>query len=122
MKEEIAKVLQKALKEKKVILKKEEIMKLIEIPPSQDMGDFSFPCFFLAGKLKKEPHQIALEIREKIGTPTAVDFDDIQVVGPYVNFFSDRKNMARKVVWEAITQKEKYGRGIIGKKKKELIS
>lgn len=121
MKEEIAKVLLKALKEKEVILKIEEIEKLIEIPPNQDLGDFSFPCFFLVGKLKKEPHQIALEIREKIGTPSAVNFDDIQVVGPYVNFFLDRKDMARKVVWEVITQKEKYGRGIIGKKKKVIV-
>lgn len=118
MKGEVVKVLEKALKEKGIKLSKEEIASRIEIPPNVEMGDYSFPCFSLVEKLKDSPHQIALEIREKIGTPQATEFDDIQVQGPYINFFLDRKDLARKAVFEAITEKKNYGKSKDGRGKK----
>ena len=78
MKELIVKLLQKALKEKKIKLKEEEIEKLLEIPPSVEMGDYAFPCFSFAEKLRREPNQAALEIREKIRDIPVNDLDDIQ--------------------------------------------
>jgi len=121
MKKEVVKLLKKALKEEKIKLKDKEIEDFLEIPPKHDMGDYSFPCFFLAEKLKREPHQIALEIRAKIGTTPIAKFDDIQVTGAYINFFLDRKDIARQVVWDVITKKEKYGLGTIGKGKKVIV-
>ena len=59
------------LLKKEVSLKKSEIEKLIEIPPSFEMGDFAFPCFSLSKQLKKNPNQIAEELKnnvEKIDT------------------------------------------------------
>ena len=47
-KEQIAKILKKALAELNVKLSEDEILKFIEIPPNNEMGDFAFPCFFLA--------------------------------------------------------------------------
>ena len=113
MKQVVVNLLQKALEELGVKLKKEEIEKVIETPPSSDMGDYAFPCFFLASKLKSEPQQIALELRAKIKKFPMTDFDDIQTSGAYVNFILDRKNMARKIVWEAITQKKNFGKSKI---------
>ena len=121
MKEAVIEVLKKALEEKKVRLSKEEIEKRIEIPKSVEMGDYAFPCFFLEEQLRDPPHQIALDLREKIGSPKATDFDDIQVTGPYINFFLDRKDQARKIVWEAITKKKNYGKSKIGNRKKILV-
>ena len=121
MKKVVAKLLKKALKEKGIKLKIEEIGKILEVPLHFEMGDYAFPCFFLAEKLKSEPHQIALEIREKIKKFPLTDFDDIQTSGAYINFFLDRKNMARKVVWEAITKKKNFGKTNFGKKKKIVV-
>ena len=121
MKEQVIKLIKKALKEKRVKLKDEEIEKLLEIPPTADMGDYAFPCFFLAERLKEEPRQIALEIREKIGTPPATDFEDIQTAGPYVNFFFNRKTLAKKLVWEVINQKKDFGKSKVGDKKKIVV-
>ena len=121
MKEQVIKLIKKALKEKRVKLKDEEIEKLLEIPPTADMGDYAFPCFFLAEKLKEEPRQIALQIREKIGTPPATDFEDIQTAGPYVNFFFNRKTLAKKLVWEVINQKKDFGKSKVGDKKKIVV-
>jgi len=121
MKKLVIKLLKKALKEKRIKLKDEEIEKLLEIPPTADMGDYAFPCFFLAEKLKEEPNRIALEIREKIGTPPATDFEDIQTAGPYVNFFFNRKSLAKKLVWEVINKKKDFGKSKIGNKKKIVV-
>ena len=121
MKEVVIKVLRKALKEKKVDLSAEEIGKIIEIPPSPEMGDYSFPCFFLSEKLKDNPHQIAIEIREKIEDYPETDFEDIQTTGPYINFFVNRKSFARQVVWDAITQKKNYGKTETGKGKRIVV-
>ena len=114
-------IIKKALKQIKVDLTKEEIEKLIEVPPKLDMGDYAFPCFFMAEELKMSPHEIALELREKIGNIPVTDLDDVQVVGPYLNFFINRKNLARKVIWETITKKTKYGSCKIGERKKITI-
>ena len=121
MKEAVVKVLKKALKKQKINLKDKEIEDVIEIPPSSEMGDFSFPCFFLAGQLKQNPVQIALELREKIGNHPVMEFEDIQTSGAYINFFLNRKDLARKTVWEILTQKAKYGQMNFGKKKKILV-
>lgn len=115
MKEKVVVVLKKALKEYNIKISPEEIEKLIEIPPSTEMGDYAFPCYFLSQKLKQDPKQIALELRAKITSFNVTDFDDVQTAGPYINFLIDRKALARKVVWEAINQRGKYGQSKIGK-------
>lgn len=116
MKELIINLLQKALKEEKIILKNEEIERLLEIPPSVDLGDFSFPCFSLANKLKRNPNQIALEIRENIGN-LPIELDDIQTSGAYVNFFVNRGDFARRVLSEIKTKNDKFGKVKVGKQK-----
>ncbi len=121
MKKRVVKILKKALKQKNIKLKENEIESLLEIPPFADMGDYAFPCFFLAEKFKQEPSEIALEIREKIGNHPVMDFEDIQTSGAYINFFLNRKNMARKLVWEVLNQKENFGKTNIGKRKKIVV-
>lgn len=120
MKKRIANLLKEILKDKAIKLSGEEIENYIEIPPSSEMGDYSFPCFFLSEKLKEEPHEIALEIREKIGTPPK-DFDDIQTVGGYINFFLNRKDFAKNLINEILKRDVKFGRENIGKGGKILI-
>ena len=121
MKEFVIKVLKKALKEKGVKLRDDEISKVLETPPSYEMGDYAFPCFFLSKKLNEEPNEIALELREEIGNHPISDFDDIQTSGAYINFFLNRKEIARKAVWEIINQKEKFGKINVGKNKKVVM-
>lgn len=125
MKGEVTTILNKALKEKGVDIKKEEIETALEIPPSPEMGDYALPCFFLAKKLntytgvKQNPNQIALDIKDKI--KSSKEFADIQVSGPYLNFFLDRKKMAMSLIKEILSKKEKFGRMDIGKGKKALV-
>jgi arginyl-tRNA synthetase len=120
MKKLVAEILQKALKTQNLDVPLGEIESKVGIPPSNEMGDFSFPCFFLADQLKLNPVQIALNLRENIGNPPE-EFEDIQTAGPYINFFVNRGNMALNLVKEILKQKEKYGSSNIGKGKKSLV-
>jgi arginyl-tRNA synthetase len=121
MKEEVVKILKKPLKEMKADLADEQIMKLIENPPLPELGDYSFPCFSLSEKLKMEPFEIALKLREKIGDFPETEFDDIQTKGPYLNFFVSRKGFAREVVWNIISRKKNFGKSDAGKRKKVVV-
>ncbi len=120
MKELVIKILKKALKEKGVSLKNEEIDRVIETP-IPERGDYAFPCFFLAERFKEEPKQIALELRKKMGNPPVMEFEAIQTIGPYINFFLNRKSLARQTVWDILTQKKNFGKINIGKKKKVVV-
>ena len=54
MKDIIVNLLSKTLNQKP-----EVIEKILEIPPNNEMGDFAFPCFFLAKEFKKSPNEIS---------------------------------------------------------------
>ena len=58
-------------------LSKEELLPLIETPPDSKLGDFAFPCFKIAAKLKKNPREIAEQLRNEIKLPK--EFKEIKV-------------------------------------------
>ncbi len=120
MKEMIEKNLKKALKELDIKLREEEIEKFIEIPKSYELGDYSFPCFFLSEKLKQEPKEIALNLRKAIGTPPSY-FEDVQTSGAYVNFFINKKMFAKNLIQEILRKKEDFGKIGFGKGKTIVV-
>jgi len=91
MKDVIAKLLEKQTK-----LKKEEIENLLEIPPTPELGDFSFPCFKLASVFKKNPVEIAKNLAKEIKPKAGIT--KIEAKGPYINFFVDKKLFAKEVL------------------------
>ncbi|MFH1503261.1 MAG: arginine--tRNA ligase [Candidatus Diapherotrites archaeon] len=109
MKEVIVSLIQDALKKLSVNLPGKEIEKFIEIPPSSEMGDYAFPCFFLAKILKEEPPQIVVELRGKMKNPP-FGLEDIQTRGPYLNFFLDRKILALNLIKKVNLEKENFGK------------
>jgi arginyl-tRNA synthetase len=94
----------------------EEILSSLEIPKDEKLGDFAFPCFSLAKHLKKNPVEIAKDIANKI---KSTDFEKIEAVGPYVNFFVNRKLLSDQVIRKILKEKDKYGS--IKEKEKILI-
>ncbi|MDR1473047.1 MAG: arginine--tRNA ligase [Lactobacillales bacterium] len=84
----------------------EEIKNLLENPKSAVHGDVAFPAFFLAKILRKAPNIIASELAAKI---TADDFEKIEVVGPYINFFMNKKKVSAKVLQQILSQGTHFG-------------
>lgn len=111
-------IIAKTLENQDIGLDKNEILNLIEIPPQENMGDFSFPCFQLAKTLRKNPAQIATELKEKLELE---DFTEIKNVGPYINFFLDRKKFENEVINTILEKKENFGRSGMGKDKTVVI-
>ena len=105
---------------KNIGMKKEEILRLIETPPSADLGDYAFPCFILGKEMKKSPVDIAAELAMKIKPGKEhKDISGIKAAGPYLNFFLDKKILAEEVVNRILKEKEKFGS--CGKKGRVLI-
>ena len=120
MKEVISEILANLIKKEGVSMKKEEVQKLIEIPPSLDMGDYAFPCFSIASKLKSPPDEIALNLRTNI-KEMPKGFEDIQTRGAYINFFIDRKKIAVNVLNEIKSSGENYGKPFSNSKGKNTM-
>ncbi len=105
MKQNIVNLLSKHIK-----LRKEEILSLIETPPAEEFGDYSFPCFVLAKIMKKNPVDIATELANKIKKTKSVSA--VEAKGPYLNFFIDKKELA-KLALKTIKKTKKKNKKIL---------
>ena len=85
----------------------------IEIPKYADNGDFAFPCFRLAKELKKSPIAIAEEIKQNIKLDNNL-IEKMDVVGGYLNFYTNKENFAKEVLEEVNAKQENYGSSKIG--------
>lgn len=97
----------------------EEIKKYIENPKDTKNGDYAFPCFSLAKKLRKAPVLIANEIKENIKIDKAI-VEKIEVINGYLNFYINKELMTKEVL-EEIASKENYGESEIGDGKNIII-
>ncbi|MCF1584685.1 arginine--tRNA ligase [Tetragenococcus koreensis] len=84
----------------------EQVEQLLENPKSAAHGDVAFPTFSLAKIYHKAPQQIANDLAEKIDNTS---FEKVEVVGPYLNFFMDKKKVSHEVLSTVIEQGEHYG-------------
>jgi len=87
-----------ALIAKELGLKVGEVDNLVEVPPKSDMGDYAFPCFGLAKTLKKSPLVIAEDLAEKFRKELPKEISNVDFNGAYVNFFIDKKILAKGVL------------------------
>lgn len=90
------------------------------LPPDSKMGDLSLPCFGLAKKVNKNPAEVAKEILSQIKVENKL-IEEIQVAGPYVNFFLDPAMVAELVLSEIKNKKNKFGLGMAKKGEQILI-
>jgi arginyl-tRNA synthetase len=89
-------------------------------PPKSDMGDLSLPLFEIAKKIKKNPNQIGETLVKEF---KSFDFglSSVLIVGPYLNFKFNKKELAFNIINEIKKEKEKYGENKSNKNKKVMI-
>ncbi|MFW6305773.1 MAG: arginine--tRNA ligase [Bacillota bacterium] len=100
-------------------IEKDEVMELIEIPPQEEMGDLALPCFKFAQIFRKSPNLIAEEIAD--GLNNSIYFQEIKNLGPYVNFFINKKLIAKTVIKDVFTKGENYASSSLGEGKNVII-
>lgn len=94
-------------------MSEEELMKTMEIPPEEKMGDLALPCFTMAKKMRKNPMQIAVELAEKLKEQKdELGIEKVESVGAYCNIYLKRDLLVKKC-FESL-QKDKYGVSQIG--------
>ena len=76
---------------------------VLKSTPSKNVGDYAFPCFILARKLKKQPQTIAKDL-EKLKLPKFID--KLESHGPYLNIFI-KKDMILKQIFK---EKQNFGK------------
>jgi arginyl-tRNA synthetase len=109
MKKKICQYLSKVLVE----MSEEELMKTMEIPPEEKMGDLALPCFAMAKKMRKNPMLIAAELVEKLNEQKdELGIEKVESVGAYCNIHLKRDLFVEKC-FESL-QKDKYGVSQIG--------
>lgn len=98
-------------------LSHEEILESLEFPKYAEQGDLAFPCFKLAKTLRKSPAIIAEELAGKIKSERY----QVKNLGPYVNFYVQRKLLAESMLKEILDKKERYGASDEGKGRPVII-
>lgn len=113
-KNEISKIISESINGVKIL------PEYIEIPKYANNGDFAFPCFRLAKELKKSPIAIAEEIKQNIKLDNNL-IEKMDVVGGYLNFYTNKENFAKEVLEEVNAKQENYGSSKIGENKNIVI-
>lgn len=85
---------------------------MLEVPPTNDMGDYALPCFRLAKVLRKSPALIASELAASF--PCDGIISEVTAVNGYLNFKVDRVGYAEATLAEVLHKGEKYGSSDIG--------
>jgi arginyl-tRNA synthetase len=88
---------------KELSLEKEEIDKILEVPPSSEMGDYALPCFFLSKKLKKNPVEIALELVRSFEKKLPKEIERAENKGAYINFFVNKEKMIKTIILKSLS-------------------
>ena len=89
-------------------LSADKISEIIETPPTDELGDYSLPCFIFSKELGKNPALIAQELKEKF--QTIPEIEKIETKGPYLNFFLDKNFIAASLLSRLATEKENFGK------------
>ena len=106
---EVASLISKELK-----CKKEDVVDVLEVPPESRFGDYAFPCFKFAAKLKKKPVDLAKDLASNLKG----DFiDKVEIKGPYLNVFLNNEVVAKEFLSDIFVKKRRYGMSTKGKNK-----
>lgn len=88
-----------------VEMSEEELLKLVEIPPEEEMGDLALPCFAMAKKMHKNPMKIATELAENLNEKKELlGLEKAESVGAYCNIYLKRDLFVKKCMEKLQTE------------------
>ncbi|HBH46439.1 MAG: arginine--tRNA ligase [Candidatus Jacksonbacteria bacterium RIFOXYC2_FULL_44_29] len=111
----------------------------LDLPPSPDLGDLSFSCFEVAGRVKQSPAEIASSVASAFATSFARGYgrskkasadkslvprnDTVkaQAVGPYVNFFIKDDVLFSAIISAIIEQADNVGDSQLGQDQEVVL-
>ncbi len=90
-------------------ISRESIDLIVEKPPKPEMGDLAFPLFSFAKMFRKNPAEIAADVKLYLNEtdPDSVSF--INITGPYLNIKIDLSDITGKVIKNILEIGSNYG-------------
>ncbi len=92
----------------------------VEVPPKEEMGDYSLPCFKIKIDNLNSPNEKANYLLNHLEYDKNI-ISNISVLGPYLNFKVNTDNLGKEAIKEILSSKEKYGSTLEGTNKSLLI-
>ncbi len=83
-------------------LSEAEVASALTYPKELAHGDLAFPCFSLAKQWKVAPPECAKRVKEALELPE--DFERVEIVGPYLNFFRRRAAFSKEVLGKLLAE------------------
>ncbi len=97
-------------------------------PPRPEMGDVAFPCFRLARRFRKSPHDIARDLKARFETDESdsmvrlvAKLERIEADGGYLNFFIKRSHLAQSIMRESMEEGDRPGASHEGEGKTVIV-
>lgn len=83
----------------------------MEIPPDPAFGDIGFPMFAFAKLFRAAPPKIAADVLQRLLTDAAIHGKgEVTAVGPYINVFLLKNDIAARTIEAILAQNETYGK------------
>ena len=75
-----------------------DFFKTLEQPPEKALGDYALPCFRFAKAIKKNPNEVATELKRILEEEKNPWVDSIVLKGAFLNIFTNQKEVAKALV------------------------
>lgn len=83
----------------------EDFFKTLEQPPEKSLGDYALPCFRFAKAIKKNPNDVAAELKKYLEEEKNPWIDSIVLKGAFLNIFTNQKEIAKSIVPSLVSGK-----------------
>lgn len=116
LKQEIAKELLQIIGTNEITA--EDIVKMLEYPPDEKMGDLALPCFRFSKVMRKSPIQIANDIASKFNSDK---ISKVEAVNGYLNLYISDNYLSNDLLPKILGAGNDYGKNELGKGKTALL-
>jgi arginyl-tRNA synthetase len=75
-----------------------DFFKTLEQPPEKALGDYALPCFRFAKALKKNPNDVAAELKRLLEEENNPWVESVVLKGAFLNIFTNQKQVAKTLI------------------------
>lgn len=80
-----------------------DFFRTLEQPPEKALGDYALPCFKFAKAIKKNPNEVATELKRLLEEEKNPWVESITLKGAFLNIFTNQKEVAKALVPKLVT-------------------
>lgn len=82
-----------------------DFFRTLEQPPEKSLGDYALPCFRFAKAIKKNPNEVATELKRLLEEEKNPWVESIVLKGAFLNIFTNQKEVAKNIVPNLVSGK-----------------